>query len=138
MLLPVTGYPRDMKLGHRLTITPLDAFVAVSVGGQEVASSHRPVLLEETGLPPRYYLPPADVRTDLLRRSQRHTTCPFKGRASYWSLEADGQVHEDIAWSYERPKAGVEEIAGLICFANERVELHVDERAPAAPRARAS
>jgi uncharacterized protein (DUF427 family) len=54
------------------------------------------------------------------------TTCPFKGSASYWSLVVDGATHDAIAWTYERPIPGAEDIAGLVCFYNERVDLVVE------------
>ena len=85
-----------MTQGHRITITPADLHVEVSVGGETVAESQHPVLLEETGLPTRYYLPRQDVRTDLLRPTSTETTCPFKGQASYWSVEVGGEIHDDI------------------------------------------
>ena len=112
--------------GHRIKIIPTRLHVEVTVGGQKVADSDRPVLLEETGLPTRYYLPPDDVRTELLRATSRQTACPFKGQASYWSLEVGDEVHEDLVWSYQRPIPEAAEIAGLLCFYNERVELTVD------------
>jgi len=114
-----------MARAHEITITPAQVHVEVSVGGQPVAVSDRPVLLEETGLPTRYYLPREDVRTDLLRPTDTHTTCPFKGEASYWSVDVDGKVFEDVAWSYEQPIAQAEGIAGLLCFYPDRVDMTV-------------
>ena len=64
-----------------------------------------PVLLDETGLPTRYYLPREDIRTDLLRPSSLETTCPFKGQVSYWSAVVGDEVHESLAWSYETPNS---------------------------------
>lgn len=115
-----------MAPGHRITITPAHVHVEVAVAGETVAKSDRAVRLDETGLPPRYYLPREDVRTDLLRPSALETTCPFKGQASYWTLEVGDQVLEDVAWSYERPIEASEGIAGLLCFYNDRVELTVE------------
>ena len=115
-----------MTQGHRITITPADVHVEVTIGGEKVAESDRPVLLEETGLPTRYYLPREDVRTDVLRRTSSETTCPFKGQASYWSVEVGDQVYEDIVWSYDTPIPDAEGITGLLCFYNERVDLNVD------------
>ncbi len=97
----------------------------VVVGGQKVAQSDRPVALQETGLPTRYYLPKDDVRTDLLRPSSRTTTCPFKGDASYWSVEVGGKTYSDVAWSYETPIPGADQIAGMVCFYPERVDMTV-------------
>jgi uncharacterized protein (DUF427 family) len=109
-----------MASGHTITITPTDRHVDVTLAGEKLASSDRAVVLEETGLPPRYYLPREDVRTELLRRTASRTTCPFKGEASYWSVQAGGQIHDDLVWSYETPIPTAAEIAGLMCFYSER------------------
>jgi uncharacterized protein (DUF427 family) len=115
-----------MAHGHTITITPSNVHVAVVVNGIKVAESDRPVLLDETGLPTRYYLRREDVRTDLLRSTSFQTTCPFKGQASYWSLQVEGEMFDGIAWSYEAPIVGAEAIAGLMCFYPERVEMKVE------------
>jgi uncharacterized protein (DUF427 family) len=122
-----------MTDGHRITIKPLDAHVVVSLTGEKIAESDRAVALDETGLPTRYYLPPEDVRTDLLERTDRSTTCPFKGEASYWSVVLGDQVHDDIVWSYEAPIPASAGIAGLLCFYNERVDLAIDGHALVRP-----
>jgi uncharacterized protein (DUF427 family) len=114
-----------MAKGHTITITPAEMHVEVTLDGQKLAQSDHPVLLDETGLPTRYYLPREDVRTDLLQRTDLATTCPFKGDASYWSAVVGGQVHDNLVWSYETPIPGAEGIAGLMCFYPERVELTV-------------
>ena len=120
-----------MTQGHRITVTPADLHVEVTVQGEKVAESEHPVLLEETGLPTRYYLPRDDVRMELLRPTTSETTCPFKGQASYWSVEVGGKVHDDLVWSYESPIPQAEGVAGLLCFYNERVDVTVDgERQP--------
>jgi len=62
---------------------------------------------------------------DLLRSTSFHTQCPFKGEASYWTLELGGVSHDGIVWSYETPLANVDEIAGLMCFYDDGVELTV-------------
>jgi uncharacterized protein (DUF427 family) len=115
-----------MTSGHTITITPANVHVEVVVNGEKVAESDRPVLLDETGLPTRYYLPREDVRTDVLRPSNSETTCPFKGQASYWSVEAGGETFADLVWSYETPIPAAEGVKGLMCFYNERVDLVVD------------
>ena len=124
-----------MAAGHRITITPAQLHVEVRLGGEKLAESDRVVLLDETGLPTRYYFPREDVRTELLRPTGRRTTCPFKGRASYWSAEVGGEVHEDLVWSYETPIPRAQEIAGLMCFYSERAELVVNGEHQAGPRA---
>jgi len=122
-----------MTEGHRITVTPADVHVEVSVNGVKVAESDRPVLLEETGLPTRYYLPREHVREELLRATNSETTCPFKGQASYWSVHLDDEVHDDLVWSYDSPIPRAEGVKGLLCFYNERVDLVVDGQALARP-----
>jgi uncharacterized protein (DUF427 family) len=114
-----------MAKGHTITIRQADLHVEVTLDGETVAVSDRPVLLDETGLPTRYYLPREDVRTDLLQRTDLATTCPFKGEASYWSARVGDQVHENVVWSYETPIPGAEGITGLLCFYPDKTELSV-------------
>lgn len=111
---------------HRIDILRGSRHVEVIIDGVVVADSRRPTLLFETGLPTRYYLPLTDVRTDLLRQSASSTGCPHKGTASYWSLEVDGQLHEDVVWTYPLPLPESQAIAGLASFYNEKVDIRVD------------
>src|SRR5580658_8914641 len=115
-----------MAPGHTITITPSKTHVEVVVHGTTVAESDRPMLLDETGLATRYYLPADDVRMDLLRPTNFHTTCPFKGEASYWSLDIDGEIHDGIVWSYETPTAQAAEVRGMLSFYPDRTEVTVD------------
>jgi uncharacterized protein (DUF427 family) len=114
-----------MAHGHTITINPASVHVEVVVNGTLVAESDRPVLLDETGLPTRYYLPREDIRIDLLRPTSFETTCPFKGQASYWTLLLGDEAFDGIVWSYETPNEGAEPIAGLMCFYPDRVEMKV-------------
>lgn len=110
---------------HRITLSPVDDRVEVRVGGVVLAASDRATLLLERGCPPRLYLPPEDVRLDLLRRSTTTTVCPFKGEATYWSYERAGEPGADLAWSYEAPVAAMAPIQGLVCFYAERTDTAV-------------
>src|SRR3954452_2718907 len=87
------GVGLSMTSGHTITITPVSRHVEVALAGTKLAESDEVVVLEETGLPPRYYLSRGDVRTELLVPSDSTTTCPFKGDASYWSVELDGRAY---------------------------------------------
>jgi uncharacterized protein (DUF427 family) len=100
--------------------------VRVEVDGVTIAESTSPRILFETNLPARYYLPRTHVHLDLLGHTDKVSHCPYKGQAEYWSVRADDQVHEDLAWSYATPVPESERIAGLIAFYNERVDLYVD------------
>jgi uncharacterized protein (DUF427 family) len=112
--------------GHEITITPAAVRVEVWIDGTKIAESERAMLLDETGLPTRYYLPLDDVRPELLRPSNSTTTCPFKGEASYWSVEVDGKQHADVVWTYAEPIPERDAIRGLVSFYNERVDLVID------------
>jgi uncharacterized protein (DUF427 family) len=96
--------------------------VEVFIDGDRVAGSVRPLLLFETGLPTRYYLPFADVRMDLLTPSETISYCPYKGRARYFSHP----LVADVAWSYPDPIPENPKIRDLLCFYNERVDLVID------------
>lgn len=101
-----------MTKGHRITVEQGTEHVRVVHGEQVLAESSRPLLLHETGLPVRYYIPPEDVRVDLLTASDTSTHCPFKGDASYWSLPDA----PDLVWAYPDPKPEVAEIKDHFCF----------------------
>jgi uncharacterized protein (DUF427 family) len=62
------------------------------------------------------YFPRASVREELLRPSDTHTVCPWKGTASYFSLEVDGQVNQDAVWYYPEPKDAAKEITDRVAF----------------------
>jgi len=121
---PVYTHPRDPYT--RVDILRSSRHVQISVDGVTVADSARPTILFETGLPPRYYLPLTDIRMDLLQPSETHTHCPYKGEASYWSLELDGSSRQDFVWTYRSPLAESQKVAGLACFYNEKVDLRID------------
>jgi len=107
---------------HRIDVLHSSRHITVEHDGVVVADSRRPVLLFETGLPPRFYLPKVDVRMDLLEPSKTLTRCPYKGEADHWSLRMDGALHEDIAWTYRLPSVEVAKIENLVCFYQERVD----------------
>jgi uncharacterized protein (DUF427 family) len=115
-----------MTPGHTISILPTAVHVEVRLGGRLLADTHRAMKLDETGLPARYYLPPGDVQMDLLRPTTFHTICPFKGEASYWSLDIDGETYDGIVWSYEAPTAQATEVRGMLSFYPDRTEVTVD------------
>ncbi|MFI0425174.1 DUF427 domain-containing protein [Spongiactinospora sp. 9N601] len=117
--------------GHEIEVTPVADQVVVRVGDVVAATSSRSVMLTETGCPPRYYLPSADVKMDLLRSSATTSHCPFKGDAIYWSVQSGDAVIEDVVWSYPKPFPRVEEITGLLAFWGEKpgVTVEVNEQA---------
>jgi uncharacterized protein (DUF427 family) len=87
---------------HRIDVRPTSRRVRVSSGGQVIAETTRAQVLSETGFSNRYYVPAADVRTDLFEKSLTTTHCPYKGDSAYWTLVGDQRV-DDVAWSYSTP-----------------------------------
>jgi uncharacterized protein (DUF427 family) len=110
----------------RIDILASSRHVRVEVDGVTVADSRSARILFETGLPPRYYLPLSDIRMGLLRPSAAHTSCPYKGTASYWSVEGGNGLREDLVWIYRTPLPESQKIAGLACFYNEKADIFVD------------
>jgi len=103
---------------HRVDARHSSRRVEVRAGGDVVARSDRPVVVFETGLPPRMYLPREDVLATLAP-SDTTASCPYKGRASYWSLEGV----EDAAWSYEQPLEAMLKAPGHVCFDDAKVDV---------------
>ncbi|MGZ4609027.1 MAG: DUF427 domain-containing protein [Actinomycetes bacterium] len=120
----VVAHARDPH--HRVDTLRSSRRVDVHVAGERVASSVRPLLLFETSLPTRFYLPFEDVRTELLEASDLVTICPYKGTARYWSVRVGGILEPDLVWSYPDPIPENPKIKDLLCFVNERVDIVVD------------
>ncbi len=122
----VFGHLRDPY--HRVDVRRSSRAVKVRVGDAVVAESTRALVLSETGLPNRWYVPTADIRTELLAPSATTTVCPYKGAASYWTFTGgdapDAQV-VDVAWSYEEPFDEVRRIAGHRSFLGDAVTVEV-------------
>ena len=119
----IIGHPRDPF--HRVDIRASFVDVEVALDGVMLARTNGAQLLYETMLPVRYYIPPGDVRLDLMQTTMKRTVCPYKGQASYWSYPGSRQGR-NIAWSYDRRFRDAAQIHGLISFFNERVDLRVD------------
>jgi uncharacterized protein (DUF427 family) len=101
--------------------------VQVALDGVVLAESSSPVLVFETGLPTRYYLPRTDVRFAELEPSDTVTECPYKGRTTgWWSVRGGGPARADLAWSYDFPTRQLLPIAGLVAFYNEKIDIDVD------------
>jgi uncharacterized protein (DUF427 family) len=122
---PVYTHARDPHT--RVDILASSRRVRIEVDGVTVAESGQPRILFETGLPPRYYLPLTDVRMDLLRPSASQSHCPYKGTASYWSVDTGQSLHTDLVWIYRTPLPESQKIAGLACFYNEKVDVYLDD-----------
>ena len=100
------------------------------VGSTVLAQSTRALRLIETDHVERLYFPESDVRLELLETSDRHTVCPFKGRASYWSFTADTPGVDDLFWSYPHPFDEVAGIGGFLGVYHEKATVEVESSWP--------
>ena len=119
----------------RVDALPSKRHVRVVIDGQTVAETRRPHLLFETNHPVRYYIPQEDVRMDLLKASATTSRCPYKGPASYWSVNIGGETFADLVWGYIEPIPECPKIKGLLCFFHERgCDIYVDGERMARPQ----
>jgi uncharacterized protein (DUF427 family) len=117
----VFAHARDPD--HRIETLRSSRNVQVVSEGRVLAETGRPVMLLESSLPPRFYIPKLDCRLDVLTPSPTVSTCPYKGHATqYWSA---GRV-ADVAWCYPAPFLECAPIGNHIAFFQERVEVYVD------------
>ena len=79
--------------------------------GYTIAESDNTVVIENN-----HYFPKESVKAEYLTDSQTHTTCPWKGLASYYSLSVDGKTNTDAAWYYPNPKPDASQIKDHVAF----------------------
>ena len=112
---------------HRVDLLPESRRVKVVFGGVTIADSGAALRVEETGHGPVYYVPGKDVRLDLMRPAEQHTRCPFKGEASYWTIELPANAgsarrSENAVWAYPSPYDEAVGLAGHYAFYPNRVD----------------
>jgi uncharacterized protein (DUF427 family) len=127
----VEGHLRDPY--HRVDVRRSSRLVRVRLDGTGtvLAETRRPLLLSETGLPNRFYIPAEDVRQDLLEPSGTHTVCPYKGTASYWSVSLGDRKLTDAVWSYPQAQGDAAAVSGYLSFRHD--ELVVEASPPGEP-----
>ncbi|MGI8430583.1 MAG: DUF427 domain-containing protein [Solirubrobacteraceae bacterium] len=110
-----------------LYLEPSPKRVRVEIAGETIADSRQVLLLHETGHQPVYYFPPEDVHSELLEPTDRHTHCPLKGDASYYTIRVAEHVVENGAWYYPDPLEPAPPIKGLIAFYFNRIDRWLEE-----------
>jgi len=111
---------------HRVDCRPTRRRLRVEVGGAVLVDTTDTVILFETALPPRLYVDPAHVRTELLRRTDTTSYCNYKGTAVYWAAAVGGRLVPDVAWSYPDPLPESLPIAGMLSFDPERARVDAE------------
>ncbi|WP_027584883.1 DUF427 domain-containing protein [Bradyrhizobium sp. Ai1a-2] len=108
---------------HPITITPNSKRIRVRAGDVVIADSTHALTLKEASYPAVQYIPREDANMTLLSRTERTTHCPYKGDASYFSINANGKTLENSIWTYETPFPAMKEIAGHLAFYPDKVTI---------------
>lgn len=113
--------------GRSLYIEPTPKRIRAEVAGETVADSRSALIVQESGLQPVYYFPRDDVRLELFEPTERHTKCPTKGEASYYSIRVGDREVRNGAWYYPDPIEGAAPIGDMIAFYWDRVDRWFEE-----------
>lgn len=114
---------------HPITIEPAGRRWRAKYAGHVIADSADALLLREASYPPVVYFPRADVSMEYLARTDHSTHCPYKGDASYYTLNMDGEYAENAVWTYETPIDDVGLIRERLAFYPNLVEIYaVDDQ----------
>jgi len=108
---------------HPITISANPRRIRVTAGDTVIAETSRALSLKEASYPAVQYVPRADAKMELLKRTERVTHCPYKGDASYFSIAADGKTIENAIWTYETPFPAMTEISGYLAFYPDKVRI---------------
>ena len=107
---------------HPISIARNDKRVCVRFAGKVIADSTRALRLQEASYPAVNYIPREDTDMSALTPTAHSSHCPYKGDASYFTVEAGGKDAANAVWSYEAPFEAVKEIAGYVAFYPSRVD----------------
>ena len=124
----VWDYPRPPR------VEPTAKLIQVVFNGKRIAETRRARRVLETAGAPVYYIPPEDVRMDLLQETGKRTFCEWKGWASYFDISADGENAYQAAWTYRQPTAGYEEIRDHVAFYAQKMDACFVEGEKARPQ----
>jgi uncharacterized protein (DUF427 family) len=114
---------------HPIKIERNTARVRVIFAGQVIADTTRALTLTEASYPAVQYVPREDTKMDLLKPTDHASHCPYKGDASYFSIQIDGHVAENAVWSYQQPFPAMAQIAGYLAFYPKRVDKIEESKA---------
>ena len=103
-------------MSDQITVTPANGTWSVRAGGAVLGESDNALVLKEGDYPEVVYFPREDIAMEFLDASEKSTSCPHKGVASYFSIVTKSTTIKDAVWSYETPNKGVEAIAGHLAF----------------------
>ena len=121
---------------HPITVTPAKARWRALYAGHVIADSADALVLQESTYKPVIYFPRQDVSMEYMARTRHATHCPYKGDASYYTLNMDGHFAENRVWTYEQPYPAMAAIEGMLAFYPSHVEVYAVDDAAVNPRPR--
>ena len=108
--LPLSNYLTVFNCQNLLALV-FGEFMKATWNNATIAESDKTIVIEGN-----HYFPPDTITSEHLQPSDKHSTCPWKGEASYYDVVVNGEVNKDAAWYYPEPKAAAAEIKGYIAF----------------------
>jgi len=111
---------------HRVDTLKSSRNIRVELDGVIIAETDQPYILFETNTRTRYYIAEEDVNTEYLTPTDHHTICPYKGVASYWSVNVNGKTYENAIWGYPQPIPETPKIQGHYSFYNKKFDIYID------------
>lgn len=106
-----------------ITVTPAQGTWVVTAAGAVIGESSAALELREGSAEPVIYFPPDDIAMAFLEPSDAQSTCPHKGTARYYHIEAKSGRIENAAWAYDDPKPNLDAIRGYLAFYPKRVTI---------------
>ena len=121
---PAPGFVKHPS--HQVDITATTDHVRILVNETVIADTTKPLKVLESRHQPVWYLPLKDVNVDLLVATEHTTYCPFKGHASYWSIDPAQPQLENSVWGYQEPYVECEPLRNHVAFYTDKVALEVN------------
>lgn len=120
---PAAGELGRTIMSDHIKIRPATGTWVVRAAGAVLGESSQALELIEGDMPPVVYFPRDDISMAFFDPSETTSSCPHKGAANYFNLEAKSGTIADAAWSYETPNAAVEDIAGYLAFFTAKIAV---------------
>ncbi|EEB91050.1 hypothetical protein MPER_10661, partial [Moniliophthora perniciosa FA553] len=119
-------HPKDPY--KRVDVLQSSRHVRVEINGVEVANTHKPRFLYETGLPVRTYIPKTDCKVSLFAPSDLTTQCPYKGTANYYNIftSPNESPASNVVWWYRNPNLECAAVQVFVAFYDEKVDVWID------------
>ncbi|MGC1506894.1 DUF427 domain-containing protein [Ketobacter sp. MCCC 1A13808] len=115
----------DRYPGYRVDLLPCHSTGRIEYQGNIIAHSDSCLLVKESEHDTRLYFPEADVNWDYFEPSTHQTFCPFKGEASYWSLQSKDEAAQNVVWTYRQPLTEVEGLRGYVSFDTDKLKVEL-------------